>query len=72
MSSDKQRRALVKLLRATSDLAARGDMKAAETLWLAFEGVARSPRYADGSKRATASVQLRSAPRGPNAFRTST
>ena len=41
MSSDDQRRALAKLLRATRDLAVSGDTTAAETLWLAFEGIAR-------------------------------
>jgi hypothetical protein len=42
MNTDDQRRALVKLLRATSDLAGSGDSTAAQTLWLAFEGIARS------------------------------
>jgi hypothetical protein len=42
MSSGGRRRALANLLRATADLADNGDPTAAETLWLAFEGIARS------------------------------
>jgi hypothetical protein len=51
VSSDDQRRALARLLRATTDLAASGDATAAETLWLAFEGIARHLATLTNSER---------------------